>query len=236
MPRSDFPNRILVETDDVIAWNKPAGLATTGRDLDDRECAQFLAMQYADDMIWALHQLDRDTSGVVLFAKRKSLVAAWQKRWHSPAVQKYYVALVHSRLPQSPMTIDAPLLRLERTGYTRVTVDDAGKEATTICWELSASTNYSLVLAKLVTGRTHQVRAHLQYVGCPLIGEQRYNAIPCGHHDRQALHALAIVTDQGPPLDRIEAPLAEDLQETGDKLGIDLTPLTNWFSRTQAPQ
>ncbi len=227
MSDESFARRILVETDDLIAWNKPPVLATTGRDLDDPNCAQYQAMQYAGEMVWALHQLDRDTSGVVLFARKKSLVASWQNRWSTAAIQKYYVALVHGRLPRSPMKVDEPLLNHNRKGYTEVTIDTAGKPAVSHFVELSAARSYSLVLARPITGRTHQLRVHLQSVDCPLIGEKRYNSIPCGHHNRHALHAMVIATDCDAPLNVIEAPLAQDLLQPSHALGIDLSILTN---------
>lgn len=226
---SSFARRILVETDEILAWNKPAGLSSTGHSLDDPDCAQFLAMQYGGSMIWALHQLDRDTSGLLLFAKKKKLVGQWQKIWHGPDFQKYYVAIVHGRLPTSQIKIDAPLRRDDSEGYLRVVIDEEqGREATTLACELSASESYSMVLVRLLTGRTHQIRAHLQFIGCPLLGETLYNSIPCGHHHRHALHSLAIHTGLPSPLDAFEAPLAEDLVELASKLDIDLAPLEFW--------
>ncbi len=231
MPNCE-PISVLVETDEILAINKPAGLATTGRTLDDPDCLQYRAIDHAGQMVWALHQLDRDTSGVILFARHKRGVAEWQSMWNSTAIQKFYVALVHGSLPDQSMTVDAALRRLDRGSYTEVLVDDEdGKPAKTRLWQLSTNGRYSLVLAKPITGRTHQVRVHLQYAGSPLIGEKRYNAIPCGHHHRHALHALAICTNQPAPLGRIEAPLADDLYRPAETLEIDLEPLENWAVR-----
>lgn len=223
----DFAEHILVETEEMIAWNKPPALATTGRDLDDPDCAQHLAIDYVGDMVWALHQLDRDTSGVVLFSKKKSLVARWQTRWNTEAVTKYYAALVHGRLTDSPMQIEAPLRRHSRRGYTEVTVDEAGKEALTEVWAVDESDHYSLVVARAVTGRTHQIRVHLQHIGCPLVGEERYNSIPCGYHWRHALHAWMIVTDAPAPFDVIVAPVADDLEQPARRLKLDLNTLVS---------
>ncbi len=225
-----FSDHILVETDEIIAWNKPSGLSSTGRSLDDPDCAQYLAIDYVGEMIWALHQLDRDSSGVLLFTRKKKLVSHWQRRWHSPSIRKFYVAVVHGRLPESSMTIDAPLSRKSSAPFIEVFVDPQGKEAQTAVREISTSPNenYSLVLAELLTGRTHQIRVHLQHIGCPLVGEARYNSIPCGHHHRHALHALAILTDEDAPLNHIEAPMADDLLALCDKLQIPTSPLNNW--------
>lgn len=228
MTERTFSPRILAETDEIIAWNKPPGLLTSGKDLDDPNCAQYRAMEYTDDMVWVLHQLDRDTSGVLLLAKKKGVISEWQQIWDTWAVEKFYVALVHGRLGESPMVIDAPIRRLGRRGYTEVEVHEDGKPAKTRVCELSAAKNYSLVLARGLTGRTHQIRVHLQHVGCPLIGEERYNSIPCGFHDRHALHALAILTDHPAPLDDIEAPLPDDLRDVAGGLDVETAPLENW--------
>ena len=186
-------------------------------------------------MVWALHQLDKNTSGVVLFARKKSAVERWQRRWADGQLQKFYIALVHGSLPTPTVHVDAPIKRLSRRGYTQVVIDDAGKAATTELKQLSSCGPYSLVLARLLTGRTHQIRAHLQHVGCPLIGEKLYNSIPCAHHDRQALHAIALTTDQPPPLARIEAPFPDDLRTVASKLGIDLAPLDDWMTDPSSP-
>lgn len=232
MSSNSFSERIIAETDEIIAWDKPPGLLTSGQSLKDPDCAQYEAMEYADGMVWVLHQLDRDTSGVLLFAKKKRVVSKWQKIWDSWAIEKFYMALVHGRLKESPMIIDAPIRRLGRSGYTEVSIDEEGKPAKTRVVELSAAKNYSLVLARGLTGRTHQIRVHLQHVGCPLIGEEKYNSIPCGYHDRHALHALAIATDNPPPLDLIEAPFPEDLTRVADRIDIDLSVMQRWTEFT----
>lgn len=226
----DFSERILAETDEIIAWDKPPGVLTSGQSLEDPDCAQYDAMEYADDMVWVLHQLDRDTSGVLLFAKKKSAVQKWQDVWDSWAVEKLYVAVVHGRLPESPTVVEAPIRRMGRTGYTEVEVHEEGKPARTRICELSVGEddNYSLVLARGLTGRTHQIRVHLQHVGCPLVGEEKYNAIPCGYHDRHALHAFAVLLDHPPPLDEIVAPFPEDLREVAGRLELDVKPLERW--------
>lgn len=220
----------LVETDQILALNKPPGLPTTGRDLDDEDCLQYQVMAREGAMVWALHQLDKNTSGVVLFARKKSAVQRWQRRWTDGQIQKYYVALVHGSLSESPLRIEAPIKRLARPGYTEVAIADDGKPAITEVKQLSSTGPYSLVIVRLLTGRTHQIRAHLQHVGCPLIGEKLYNSIPCAHHNRQALHAMAITTDQSAPLDCIKAPFPDDLRQLATRLGIDLAPLALWMA------
>ncbi len=225
---------ILAQTDTIVACDKPAGLSTTGHDLDDPNCLQYRLMEHFDQPVWALHQLDRHTSGVVLFSLKKSAVHPWQSDWRE-GVDKIYVALVHGVVSQATMTIDAPIRRInDDNAYTTVAVDEGGKRAVTDVARLSTGNHYSLILARLRTGRTHQIRAHLQHAGHPLIGEKKYNQIPCAHHDRQALHALAIWTDHAPPLDELVAPLADDLKQVASRLSIPLDELNNWRRAARA--
>ena len=230
MPTSEtFESRILACTDEVLAWNKPPGLATTGRTMEDRHCAQGWAIAHEGRTVWAIHQLDRHTSGIVLFARKKSVVGHWQRLWHQGRVKKYYLALVHGRLKSPTVTIDAPLKKSAERGRTAVAIRAEGKPAKTHVEELSSSGAYSSVMARPLTGRTHQLRVHLQSAGCPLIGERQYNSIPCGHHRRHCLHAFALICDASPPMDQIVAPFPDDLREVAERMRIDLGPLTNLY-------
>ena len=225
---------ILARTDTIIACDKPPGLATTGFDLDDPDCLQYQLMEHLGEKVWALHQLDRFTSGVVLFSRRKSAVHTWQSDWHE-GVDKIYVALVHGVVDQAKMTIDAPIRRLDDdNNFTTVAIDPTGKSAITDVARLGTGSHYSLILARLRTGRTHQIRVHLQHAGHPLIGEKKYNQIPCAHHDRHALHAMAILTDHPPPLGEIVAPFADDLNAVAQRLSIPLDGLDSWRRAARA--
>lgn len=212
----DFAPRILCEHDGTIVWNKPAGLAATGRNLDDPACAQFLAMQHYRRMIWAVHQLDTETSGVLVFVRRKGLVSAWQKRLAARSTVKRYVAIVHGRLPRKMMIVREPV---------------GGKEARSDFRELAYRDGASLLEVCIHTGRTHQIRVHLEGMGLQLFGEKRYGGAPCNAHERHALHAVAIVFrveedagEGGNALERgrLEAPLPEDMVVLAQGLGLDL--------------
>ena len=84
---SDLETRILFDDGRLIAIDKPAGLETTGRDLDDKDCLQHFLIERAGRMAWAVHQLDRDTSGVVLFVTRKSSVAIISQKMQQPGAK-----------------------------------------------------------------------------------------------------------------------------------------------------
>ncbi len=216
--------RVLARTDEVLALDKPAGLPSTGRSLDDPDCVQFHVHRYLGKMAWALHQLDQHTSGVLLFALKKSAVAAWQDRW--PRVEKRYLAMVHGAV-DGDRVIDVPIAPIDGPGPRRVRVSDGsdgsdGKAASTELRVLSVAGPYSLVECLLQTGRTHQIRVHLEAIGHPLMGETVYTDIPCGHHPRPALHAHSVSTDQPPPLAEILAPLPADIRLLMERLGLSL--------------
>ncbi len=101
--------RILHDDGRLIAVDKPAGLATTGRDLDDPDCLQHLVGVHARHAVWAVHQLDRETSGVVLFVTRKSAVAETAGRLRGRGALKLYLALCRGRPAFEHLVVDRPL-------------------------------------------------------------------------------------------------------------------------------
>ncbi|WP_230467393.1 RluA family pseudouridine synthase [Lujinxingia vulgaris] len=223
----DFARRIVAEHRGLVAWDKPAGLPSTGRTLNDPDCAQALAMRWAGRMVWAVHQLDRDTTGLLLFATKKSALLRGQTLLGTRSAKKIYVALVHGTPDEARSLIDAPLRKRSLQGRSVVDVHPSGKSAQTRVWRWASSPdgNYSLVALELLTGRTHQLRAHLQHAGHPLLGETLYNRIPCALHPRQALHALGLFnpgSDDALPEDPLIAPLADDLVALARRLNIAL--------------
>ncbi len=104
--------RILHDDGRLIAVDKPAGLATTGRDLDDPDCLQHLVAVHARRGVWAVHQLDRETSGVVLFVTRKSAVDETARRLHGRGALKLYLAFCRGRPGFEHLVVDQPLASL----------------------------------------------------------------------------------------------------------------------------
>ncbi|MEC7232968.1 MAG: pseudouridine synthase [Planctomycetota bacterium] len=200
--------RVLLEEGGLLAVDKPHDLPTSGRSLDDPDCLQWRLMQRAGGMVWAVHQLDADTSGVNLFTTERALVEPLKRAM----VEKRYLALVRGRPEWSEVSCAAPL---GEVGPGRLGVKPGGRASRTTfrrrracagideeAWELEVS---------LHTGRTHQVRIHAAALGHPLVGEEWYVEPPCGLHTRQALHAWRLRL--GAPFDRvITAPLAVDLR------------------------
>lgn len=204
---------VLYEDSGLIAVDKPAGVTATGRD-DDESLEQTLARERGR-ALWPLHQLDRDTSGVMLFVTRRSLVPPWQKRLSDRRTHKRYLAVVHGSPTWQRTRIDAPLAYDE--GLRRVVVRDDGRPALTLARVRARTTTHALLEVRLETGRTHQARVHLAHVGHPLVGERRYRQPPSDEHPRQALHAWRLEVADGP---RVEAPLPADLRELCERLGL----------------
>lgn len=206
--------RVLLNEGGLIAVDKPAGVIATGR--EETSFEQALA-RHLGRPVWPLHQLDRDTSGVMLFVTKRSLVPAWQKRLSDRRTHKRYLAVVHGSPMWERTRVEAPLAYDER--LRRMVVREGGKPALTLARVRARTETHALVEVRLETGRTHQVRAHLAHRGHPVVGERRYREPPSDEHERQALHAWRLEVAEGPHL---EAPLPPDLVGLLERLGLDV--------------
>ncbi len=211
---------IIYEEDGLIVVNKPAGLSTSGRDLSDPDCLQYGLMEKYRRKIWAVHQLDKDTSGVNLFVRRKSLVNEYMLKLRDPHTVKTYVAICHGVLPKKRIKIDEPIGWLGEKRNSRYGVTPKGKHAKTIAHLIDASKEFSLVSVNIFTGRTHQIRVHLAHIGHPIIGEPWYCDPPCELHYHHALHALSI--DFANETNRFSAPIPNAFITLSKKLGLDV--------------
>lgn len=175
-PAAD-PFAVLYEDGDLLAVDKPAGLVVhpAYRHPDGTLFDAVLACQTArgEARPCLLHRLDRDTSGVVLFAKtapaRRALVRQFERR----QVRKWYLALVAGH-PAAMSGIITQSLRRDPLDRRRVVVDPAGQPAETRYRVLAAADTRALLLVEPHTGRTHQIRAHLAWLGHPLLGDATY--------------------------------------------------------------
>ena len=168
---------VLYEDGALLAVDKPAGLVThpaykhPNGTLSDAVFARQEAK--GEGRPWLLHRLDRETSGVVLFAKTVEARRAVVRQFERRSVHKRYLAVTIGRLAPERGILEAPLCR-DPADRRRTIVDDAGQPAATRYEVLAAQAGYSLVLAEPLTGRTHQVRAHMAHLGAPLLGDARY--------------------------------------------------------------
>jgi 23S rRNA-/tRNA-specific pseudouridylate synthase len=206
--------RILHDADGVVVVDKPPGLETAGRTLDDPSSLQFQLARQLGRKVWAVHQLDRDTSGVSVFVRRAARVADWQARMKPPRGRKTYLAIVYGEPRFRERRVDAPLCYDESA--RRWAVGEGGKPASSVVRARVSHQGYALVEVELLTGRTHQARVHLAHLGHPLVGERRYREPPCALHARHALHALRLEVEG----QTFEAPLPDDLSALAERLGL----------------
>jgi 23S rRNA-/tRNA-specific pseudouridylate synthase len=223
---SGWRPELLYDDGRVLVVDKPPGLPSTGRDLDDPDSLEHRLAAHVGRRVWAVHQLDADTSGVIVFVMRKSLVPVWAERLSSRNADKEYLAICHGAPRFDELEVNAPLVATGRRTppYWRVAVrpDEPGaRTATSRLRVLDRTASHALVRVTLVTGRSHQARLHLAHAGHPLVGEQVYRTPPCTEHPRHALHAHTIRfrTAVDPPHE-LTAPLAPDLVALARQLGL----------------
>ena len=218
---------ILYEDAELLALDKPAGLVThpAYKHPDGTLCDAVFARQRArgEPRPWLLHRLDRDTSGVVLFAKTEHARRALVRQFERHLIQKRYLALTAGVPTPDAGTIDAPLAR-DPADRRRTLVTPGGQPATTRYRTLAARQGVALVLAEPLTGRTHQIRAHLALAGAPLAGDIRYlpSGGPAVLADHAMLHAWQITLrypGTGAPL-TIASPVPVDFQTLASRLGL----------------
>ena len=182
---------ILYSDRDLVAINKPAGLLSVADGKSDKANAlSILRNQLSSSKkqvkLWPVHRLDRDTSGVLLFATSMEMREAVNALWAE--ADKVYLAVVEGNPSPAQGTIDQPL-RLDASDYqVHVGAHKDAKKAITHFETQRTVNNRSLLEIKLDTGRQHQIRAHMTWLGHPVIGDARYGT--SGH--RLGLHALRL--------------------------------------------
>lgn len=180
---SDFkPLSILFQDERFIAVDKPAGLlAIPGRNLLEPSLLRILEAKFPDEKIWVVHRIDRETSGVILFAKNESSHRLANEWFSSHAVKKEYLALASG----SP---GAPALRVNRP--------IEGKASLSQVQVVERFTDAFLARVRIATGRRHQIRIHLQAEEFPILGDLKYGGALTLHgisFPRVALHAEKLV-------------------------------------------
>lgn len=198
--------RVVYEDRDLLAIDKPAGLLTVATEKERERTAYFMATDYvrkgvakSPKRVFIVHRLDRETSGILVFAKTREAKLQLQSHWRN--TRKTYLAVVHGRPPKKEDTISSHLAE-NRAGVVYVTSDPSkGQPARTAYRVLRQTRDLALLEINLLTGRKNQIRVHLAELGHPVAGDRKY-----GRKDRAtrlALHALSISLDHpynGKPL------------------------------------
>ncbi len=138
-----------------------------------------------------VHRIDKDTSGLLMVAKNDIAHRGLVEQLMDKSVKRKYTALVHGNIPHDYGTIDAPIGRNEKDRQSMDIVDN-GKEAVTHFNVLEHFNDYTLIECQLETGRTHQIRVHMKYIGFPLVGDPKYGPRKTLDIGGQALHAGVI--------------------------------------------
>lgn len=168
---------IVYEDKGLIVLNKPAGIAVHGGSgLTYGVIEAFRQMRPICKEIELVHRLDRDTSGLLMIAKKRSMLRHLHEAFREDTVDKRYMALVRGRWPASRKQVDAPLQKSNvRSGERLVEVNPEGKDALTLFKVIRRFDDYATMLeASPITGRTHQIRVHALYAGHAIAGDTKY--------------------------------------------------------------
>ncbi len=215
-------NHILYEDDGFIVLNKPSGFAVHGGSgINSGVIEALRQIRPQQKFLELVHRLDKDTSGCLLVAKKRSILKMLHEKFRGDGMQKTYLALLAGQFKRKKQWVDAPLLKnVGRGGERMVTVSQAGKAAETLFTRLKAYQDATLVHAAPKTGRTHQIRVHAAWLGHPIVGDERYGESEVNKEFRKRgykrlfLHAEQLQFNHpvtGKDL-HFTAPLPDDLQ------------------------
>jgi 23S rRNA pseudouridine955/2504/2580 synthase len=219
VPPLELP--VVFEDDALLVVNKPAGTAVHGGSgVSFGVIEQMRAARPQLRFLELAHRLDRETSGLLILAKKRSALTALHAALREGQVRKEYVTLVKGTWRNDKQHVSLPLKKfLTQSGERRVSVDREGRESQTVFRRKRGLRDFTLLSAELLTGRTHQIRVHLTHLGFPIAGDDKYGdfelnrALAKQGLKRMFLHAGALEFMHplsGEPV-KLHAPLPEDL-------------------------
>ncbi len=194
----DIPLEIVYEDDEVMIINKPIGMVVhpapgnyTGTLVN--------ALMFHSEKLSSIngivrpgivHRIDKDTSGLLMIAKTNNAHKSLAAQLKAHTINRKYVAIVHGRIGSETGTVNAPIGRSAKDRLKMTVTERNGKEAVTHFTVLERFNNYTMIECQLETGRTHQIRVHMAYIGHPLLGDQTYGVKkPKIKNNGQLLHA-----------------------------------------------
>jgi len=207
------PEALLYEDGELIAVNKPAGINSQRTPYQLKGTLEYWVSEYFkaqgnSEPARVVHRLDRGTSGAMLFPKNRQAAGRLSKLFQDGLVDKLYLALVSGRPEREEWTVDAPIGKVASARYGIV---EGGKAAVTEFRTIASSGEVSLVEARPLTGRTHQIRVHLASAGLPIVGDSTYGGVPAG---RMMLHCSAMTFQNGKGVEvTVSAPLDGEFEE-----------------------
>ncbi|MBS0557048.1 MAG: RluA family pseudouridine synthase [Proteobacteria bacterium] len=216
---------VIFEDRDFLVIDKPAGIASHGGSGVAFGAIELLRAARPGETLELAHRLDRDTSGVLVLARRRAALTGLQELIRDGHITKQYLALLHGRPKRGRFDVNVPLRKFDLQGGERmVRVSDDGKPALTAFKVIDAFVDASLAEVTLYTGRTHQIRVHAQHAGHPLAGDEKYGLRDFNKTMRDRglrrlfLHAARFEFELGGKTHSFSAPLAPDLAEVLDRL------------------
>jgi 23S rRNA pseudouridine955/2504/2580 synthase len=234
VPAREFP--VVYEDEHLLAVDKPAGVAVHGGSgVSFGVIEQLRRARPQARMLELVHRLDKETSGVLLVAKKRSALTALQDQFRQRDTGKTYAALVIGAWPASRKVIDVPLhkyLSAEGERRVRAVQGDEGRRSITLVKPVRTYAGFTLLDVTIKTGRTHQIRVHLAHEGHPIVGDDKYgdfalnkalsrgDAVPGCQFDRMFLHArrLRFVHPASGETLELEAALPPECQDLLDAL------------------
>jgi 23S rRNA pseudouridine955/2504/2580 synthase len=218
---------IVHEDSQLLVLNKPAGVAVHGGSGLSYGVIEALRVLRPGAQLELVHRLDRDTSGCLMIAKRRSVLRGLHELLRQGAVDKRYLALLCGRWRGGRRRVSVALRKNVLHGGERmVEVDATGKESLTVFEPIALYEGASLMEVRLATGRTHQIRVHAAHIGHPIAGDEKYGDSEHNRRMRELglrrlflhAHSLAFKMPGSECEVRVSAPLGEDLQRVLDRL------------------
>lgn len=212
----DLPIHIVYEDEDLMVLNKPVGMPVHPSRRNHLNSlangvAHYFASQEQPFVYRCINRLDRDTTGLLILAKHMLSGAILSQMMKERRISRTYLALVEGR-PPARGTITAPIARKPGSTIERLVDHENGESATTHYKVLKAANDHSLIQLQLGTGRTHQIRVHMSFIGHPLLGDTLYNP-GTQLMERQALHSCKLA---------FEHPITKDYMQFKCPLPLDM--------------
>lgn len=218
----DIPLDIYYEDSDVIVVNKPRGMVVHPAPGHSSGTLVNALMHHCKDLSGIngelrpgiVHRIDKDTSGLIMAAKNDKSHTSLASQLKEHSVTRKYLALVHGNLSHDQGTVDAPIGRDPHDRKMYTVIDRNSKHAVTHFHVVERFGDYTLLELKLETGRTHQIRVHMKFIGHPLVGDPMYGRSKGIKFEGQALHAavLGFVHPSSAEYKEFTAPIPGDME------------------------
>lgn len=188
---------ILFEDEAIIVINKADGvLSMTGKNPSEltayRQLTDYVKEMNPRHRVFIVHRLDRDTSGVMVFAKTEQIKETLQKNWHTAVKERKYTAMVEGVVNERPGTVSSWLTEGKTLKVYSAPFDNGGKHAVTHYKKIQGNRHFSLLEVQLETGRKNQIRVHMEEIGHSVVGDKKYGARQ-NPLKRLGLHATTLV-------------------------------------------